>query len=120
MGYERIRGLREIGQRLDGAYEASKSRTFAVSATKLFDAFAKPRLRARWLPGSELRSASPRKRLRLRLSDGTSAEVGFIAKTASKSAVAIQHQRLPNKTTAAKMKTWWSERLDALGEVLGV
>src|SRR5690349_12709262 len=29
VGYERIRGLRDHGQRRGGAYEASKSRTFA-------------------------------------------------------------------------------------------
>src|SRR5262249_51166769 len=30
VGYERIRGLRARGQRRDGSYEATKSRTFAV------------------------------------------------------------------------------------------
>src|SRR5512141_590280 len=30
VGYERIRGLRERGQRRGGSYEAGKSRTFAV------------------------------------------------------------------------------------------
>ena len=30
VGYERIKGRRAIGQRLDGRYEAGKSRTFGV------------------------------------------------------------------------------------------
>ena len=40
VGYERIRGLRTKGQRRDGGYEASKSRTFQRSAGN-----ALPRLR---------------------------------------------------------------------------
>jgi len=41
VGYERIKGLRARGQRRDGTYEATKSRTFNVPIEKLFDAFEK-------------------------------------------------------------------------------
>ena len=40
VGYERIKGLRARGQRRDGTYEATKSRTFNVPVTTLFDAWA--------------------------------------------------------------------------------
>ena len=36
VGYERIKGLRDVGQRRGGAYEASKSRTFAVPLARLY------------------------------------------------------------------------------------
>jgi hypothetical protein len=39
VGYERIKGLRAIGQRMDGSFEASKSRTFAVPLARLYGAF---------------------------------------------------------------------------------
>ena len=39
VGYERIRGLRDIGQRRSGEYEAGKSRTFRVPLSTLFRAF---------------------------------------------------------------------------------
>jgi hypothetical protein len=42
VGYERIKGLRAKGQRRDGTYEASKSRTFNVPVDTLFDAWADP------------------------------------------------------------------------------
>jgi len=58
VGYERIKGLRAIGQRRDGTYEANKSRTFNVPVTTLFDAWANARTRRRWL------SAPPRRRNR--------------------------------------------------------
>ena len=119
VGYERIRGLRARGQRRDGGYEANKSRTFAVPVSKLFDAFTKPRSRGRWLPGVEVRSETPLKRVRLRMKDGTVVEAGFMAKGDGKSAVAIQHSKLPDAPAAARMKTWWGERFDALRELLG-
>src|SRR5215208_7845824 len=50
VGYERIRGLRDKGQRRGGGYEATKSRTFAVPVETLFDAFANTRRRRGWLP----------------------------------------------------------------------
>src|SRR6185436_1034919 len=39
VGYERIKGLREKGQRRDGRYEAGKSKTIAVPAGRAFRAW---------------------------------------------------------------------------------
>ncbi|MGZ8797442.1 MAG: SRPBCC family protein [Thermoanaerobaculia bacterium] len=120
VGYERIRGLRDRGQRRGGGYETTKSRTFAVPVSKLFDAFAKPRLRARWLPGKiTIRTATPQKTMRMNMEDGTLVAIGFTSKGDRKSAVAIQHGKFPDKSTADKIKAWWAERFDALSEILG-
>ena len=118
VGYERIRGLRDRNQRRGGGYEASKSRTFPLPVAKLFDAFAKPRTRSRWLPRVKLASATPHKRLRLRMSDGTPVEVGFLSKGEKKCSVAVQHSKLADKATAMEMKEWWAERFNALAELL--
>src|SRR5215470_4635421 len=40
VGYERIRGLRAVGQRRDGSFEASKSKTFAVPLNRLYRAWS--------------------------------------------------------------------------------
>src|SRR4051812_30391687 len=37
VGYERIKGLRARGQRRDGSFETSKSRTFDVPVSQLFE-----------------------------------------------------------------------------------
>ena len=114
VGYERIRDLREPGQRRGGLYEASKSRTFGVPVKKLFDAFKKS------LPSNaDVKSATPNKRMRIRWDDDTTVEVMFLSKAADKSAVAVTHQKLPDKSSAEKMKVWWGERLEALADVLG-
>lgn len=120
VGYERIRGLRARGQRRDGSYEASKSRTFNVSVSKLFNAWKDASLRKRWLdePGLKVRTATEPKSMRLGWSDGTIIAVGFYPKGKAKSAVAVQHTKLPDRQTADRLKQYWAERFDALDEAL--
>jgi hypothetical protein len=118
VGYERIRGLRAIGQRRGGGFEANKSRTFAVPIAKLYKAFSTARVRAQWLPDVEVRSSTANKRMRLRMADDAVVEVNFLEKGDAKSSVAVTHTKLPDKATADRMKAWWAERFDALAEVL--
>ena len=121
VGYERIKGLRAKGQRHDGFYEANKSRTFNVPVTTLFEAWAEPSLRRRWLNREtvKVRTASAPKTMRLGWTDGTIVVVGFMAKGTSRSVVALAHTKLPDRDAADRSKRYWSERLDALAEVLG-
>jgi hypothetical protein len=121
VGYERIKGLRAVGQRRSGAFEASKSRTFAVPLARLYRSFHDARQRKRWLPDVSLtvRSATPEKYMRITWPDRTSVAIGFLAKGSAKSQVAIQHEKLPDKAAAVRLKAYWAERLDALGELLG-
>jgi hypothetical protein len=119
VGYERIKGLRARGQRRDGSYEATKSRTFNVPVTKLFAAFANDRTRKRWLKGAKVRvrTATRLKSMRLDWNDSIIA-VGFMSKPNGKSSVAVQHAKLPTREGANEIKQYWSERLDALGDLL--
>jgi hypothetical protein len=120
VGYERIKGLRARGQRRDGTYEATRSRTFNVPVTTLFDAWADARVRRRWLNGAsvKVRTAMAPKSMRLDWTDRGIIAVGFTSKGKSRSAVALAHTKLPDRETADRFKAYWSERLDALGEVL--
>ena len=120
VGYERIKGLRARGQRRDGTYEATKSRTFDVPVSKLYDAWADKRVRDRWLsdPSAKVRTATPEKSIRLGLADGSILAVGFLPKGKAKSAVAVSQMKLPDKETANRLKQYWSEQLDALADVL--
>lgn len=120
VGYERIKGLRAIGQRRDGSYEASKSKVIAVPVSRLYRAWHDARTRARWLPDVKpvIRTATAAKSMRLTWPDGTSVLVGFYPKGAAKSRVAIQHVRLPDRGTATRMKEYWTGRLGTLAELL--
>jgi uncharacterized protein YndB with AHSA1/START domain len=125
VGYERIRGLRDRGQRRGGGYEATKSRTFPVSVEQLFEAFANARKRRRWLEEKvTVKSATPPKYMRLTWTDGRPVVVGFLPKRNTKgaktarSSVAIAHGKLPDKAAADAVKKEWAARFDRLGELL--
>jgi hypothetical protein len=120
VGYERIKGLRERGQRRDGGFEASKSKTFAVPLTRLYRAFGDARARVRWLPGVKLvvRTATRNKAMRITWPDATSVELYFAGKGAARSQVAVQHRKLPDKAAVTRVKQYWAERLAALEDVL--
>jgi hypothetical protein len=120
VGYERIKGLRARGQRRDGSYEASKSRTFSVPVTKLYDAWANASTRKRWLDAKDvkIRTATKPKSMRLGWSDGTIIAVGFYPKGKDKSSVAVQHTKLPDRGSSDRLKKYWAERFDTLSDVL--
>ena len=118
MGADRHRRL--IGQRSDGSFEASKSKTFGVPLGRLYRAFHDARIRARWLPGPEpvLRAATREKSVRWAWPDRTTVTVWFTAKADAKSQLALAHAKLPDRETSTRMKQFWTERLAALEEVL--
>jgi hypothetical protein len=120
VGYERIKGLRAVGQRRDGSYEASKSKTFAIPLERLYRAFSDKRIRDRWLPGVDLkvRTATRGKSMRITWPDQTLLVVGFLRTGTGKSQVAVQHGKLPDSDSAARMKRYWTERLSALEDIL--
>ena len=120
VGYERIKGLRAIGQRRDGSFDASKSKTFAVPLARLYGAFEDARMRARWLPGVDLtiRTATREKSMRITWPDRTSVDVGFARRGPAKSQVQLEHGKLPDPVAATRVKQYWAERLGALADVL--
>jgi hypothetical protein len=120
VGYERIRGLREIGQRRNGIYEANKSRTLPVDVSTLYAMLANARLRRKWLPHGleKVRTALTDKSMRLDWDDGTQVNVYFEAKGAAKSTVSVQHTKLASRAAADEAKAFWQERLDALSVAL--
>ncbi len=119
VGYERIRGLRVVGQRRDGGFTCTKSRTFALPLTRLYRAFKDKRTRDRWLPGITLRvtSATANKYLRIVWSDGSKVAVGFYGKGPGKSQVQVEHNGLTDQAAATRLKDFWSERLAALASL---
>ena len=119
VGYERIRGLRDRGERRGGGYSATKSRTFNVSVPRLFAAFISGKLCRHWLPkGVKIRSMTANKRIRFEWIDGTPAVVGFLSKGGGKSVAAVEHQKLADRAAADAMKKTWGECFDKLTDLL--
>jgi hypothetical protein len=117
VGYERIKGIRAIGQRRDGSFEASKSKTFPVALARLYKSWSDAKLRARWLPDElTVRSATPQKYMRIVWPDATLIQLVFAKKGAAKSAVSVQHTKLPDRAAVTAMKAFWEARLKTLGD----
>ena len=120
VGYERVRGLRAKGQRRNGTWEAHKSRTFPVAVETLFDAFSSAAKRKKWLDTKvTVRTAKKPKTMRVTWDDDTSVELYFLPKGEKKSTVTVQHTKLQSKEDADRLKQYWAEKLDTLGDILG-
>jgi hypothetical protein len=116
VSYERARMGRAVGQRPEG-FSVTAQKTVAVPVDRLYDGFVDESLRESWLPDGELRerTATRAKSARFDWGDGGSRViVGFEAKGAAKSTVALEHERLPDGEHAERMKTYWRVRLGAL------
>jgi hypothetical protein len=120
VGYERIKGLRAVHQRMDGSFEANKSKTFPVPISRVYRAFHDGRTRARWLPDVKLtiRTATKDRYLRLGLPDQSWVVIGFERKGPEKSLVSIQHGKLPDRAAVDRTKAFWGERLEDLKQLL--
>jgi hypothetical protein len=120
LGYERIKGLREEGQLLNGAYAANKTKTIGVSVKVLFDAWHSAAMRRQWIDdvAATVRTAKKPKTIRLQWPDGTVVVAGFEAKGPAKSVVAVMHTKLRDKRSQEAAKKAWGERLDALQRLL--
>lgn len=118
VSYERVRGMRAVGQGSDG-FTASVSRTMAVSADRAFDAFEEADQRERWLPGVDLRRRTATRPKNARYDwPGEDADsllvVGITVKGPSKCSIAVQHSRLPDAEAVREQKLAWRARLDDL------
>jgi uncharacterized protein YndB with AHSA1/START domain len=114
--YERARGLREVHETTAG-YQISRSKTLDVPITNLFKAWKDPKSRSRWLGDAALaiRSATTNKYIRITWPDGkTNVEVNFYKTKSGKSQVTVQHNKLADAKSAAKMKTYWGKKLERL------
>ena len=120
VSYERARDLRAVGEHVDG-FSITASKTMAVPVDRLFAAFVDETLRKDWLPDDKLRlrTATEPRTARFDWADGkTRVNVGFTAKGAGKSVVALEHERLADADEAERMKAYWKDHVTTLKEVL--
>jgi uncharacterized protein YndB with AHSA1/START domain len=120
VGYEQARGLRAVNQNANG-FAATASKTVGIAVRDLYDAWHDPKVRARWLPDApvEVKGTSDGKSMRMTWTvGGSSVEVGFHAKGAGKSQVAVQHSRLKSAAAVARQKAFWGDALNRLKALL--
>ena len=119
VGYERIRGLRELGQLCSGSFAASKSKTFKVPIATLYGACSDEAVRDRWMgEPTALRTAQENRSMRLTWPDGTIVALWFTDKGPEKSSVSVQHDKLDSQERRELEKEQWALRLAALRTLL--
>ncbi|OLT47888.1 hypothetical protein [Cellulosimicrobium sp. CUA-896] len=144
VAYEQERGMRAPGQRSDGTYEVSPSRSVAGTLPEVYALVADDDSRARWLGPAladvgagetlEVLGATPPSSVRLAWPAGA---VGAPASRPGRVTVTLYQPRTPDGTPAGKvrvsaqhgglasaddveaLKAFWSARLDALAELAG-
>jgi uncharacterized protein YndB with AHSA1/START domain len=120
VGYEQATGKRVVHEKSAG-FAISRSKTIAVPLAELYAAWNDKRKRGKWLAdaGFTVRKATANKSMRITWIDGeTDVIATFTAKSADKSHVALDHERLKDAKHADKMKAYWSEQLEKLKTML--
>ncbi len=88
VAYERIRGLREVGQSRAGLFTANRSKTFGVPLARLYAAFDDEEERRVWLDEAPTTRTRTERSLRWTWPDDTHVQVWFTDKGPSRSQVA--------------------------------
>ncbi len=115
VGYEQARGMRLAGQRPDGTFEATASKTVPRGVETVFAQVVDDAPRASWLgPGWRVVSATAPKRARLEDDGGARVTVEVTSVSAAKVRVAVQHVKLAGPEEVAEQKAFWK---DALGRL---
>ena len=121
VGYERLIGRRESGQKADGSYAASASKTVAAELADHLRAWTDEATRDRWLPAGtvSLRASQPGKSARFDdLTTGDIVALWFTDKGPGKASVSIQIEKLPSREAVDERKTLWKDRLASLASFL--
>jgi hypothetical protein len=107
VGYEQAKGRRAEHEKA-GGFSASVSRTVTVPIEEVHAAWAS----GAWLtrvPGAEITKATPPKSIRIRLADGTRAAVYLTAKSGEKTAIQVEHEKLPGAEAVEPSRALWRE-----------
>jgi hypothetical protein len=121
VGYEKIIGRRSVGERGDGSYYTSASKTVSAGIDAHFAAWIDETQRDQWLaPGTlSLRTAQEGKSARFDDNDfGGIVSLHFTDKGEGKSSVAMQIEKLPSKDDIEERKATWKARLNDLAAYL--
>ncbi|GAB4293639.1 MAG: hypothetical protein Kow0098_14650 [Ignavibacteriaceae bacterium] len=119
VSYEQERGLRDKHQKPEG-YQISKSKTFPVPVSEIYDLVASVAERKKWLKDYNFNVTKETKYKSIRakwIDNRTNIEIQFYQKDPQKTQVVVQHSKLPDSKEANKMKTYWAKQLEKLGEM---
>ncbi len=118
--YEKHIGRRVLGQR-GKTFSATATKTIAVPAAAVREAWLNEAMRARWLPDVELKLRPNKVEVAKRFDipdGGGRVIVSFDPRGDSKTSLAIEHEKLPDAAAAKRWATFWRDRLNVLKQQL--
>jgi hypothetical protein len=121
VGYERLIGRRAVGERADGNFSTSASKTVPAGIAEHFAAWVDDRRRDEWLAQGtlSLRTAQDGKSARFDDNEyGGIIGLHFTDKGEAKSSVGIQIEKLASRDDIPERKATWKTRLDDLSAYL--
>lgn len=125
VGYEQARGLRAPGQRPDGTFEASVTKTLRASAPQVWPYLAEGSERSRWLETTwPVLGVTEGKSVRFRAGEAERVLLALDvlpdgADGTPRVRVTAAETRLADAARAAQAKQQWRERLACLAEIAG-
>lgn len=121
VGYERMIGRRAIGEKSDGSFAASASKTVPAGIDTHFAAWVDERQRDQWLPPGTLALRTAQDGKSARFDDiefGGIVALWFTDKGEAKSSVSMQIEKLPSRESIDERKATWKARLNDLAAFL--
>jgi len=117
--YERARGLRERYETANG-FSVGASKTIDASVSDVFEAVETAAARKKWFPRGTFKASSQTKDKYLNGSWNESARlnIGFYAKGAAKSQIAVQVSKLDSKAAVDSERVAWKAALEKLKTML--
>lgn len=121
VGYERQIGRRAVGQRNDGTYSASASKTINTSIERIHATLVNETLRNQWIDGSAVRlltSISPKTARFDDLDANVIITFELTTESENKTALQLEGNKFLSSEDADAWKKIWQDRLAALAEYL--
>ncbi|MCZ7557420.1 MAG: hypothetical protein M5R41_13555 [Bacteroidia bacterium] len=119
VSYEQARGLRDKHEKADG-YSISVTKTLTADLSYVYAHWKNGRQRMYWLTEKfKITTARENASLRILWNDGSRVIVDFAVTANGRCRVSVQHEKLPDRVSAERMKVYWRGRLAALAGRLG-
>ena len=122
--YEYARGKRIYGQRADGSYETSASKSLRLPPDEIWPFIDDDDTRRAWLDCEfEVRSRTPGKSLRMEADDGSRIAVSLYVMPdgtdgSPRTRVDIAHSKIPSNVELVETKAFWKSCLGELAKLV--
>lgn len=121
--YEQARGLRVPGQKSDGTFTASATKTLAAPSDRVWPLLEGADRREAWAPGFDERGGTPGRRVGLRDAEGRRINLHLEESAPAKDGsprcrVAVDHDGARDPEEAARLKESWRAALTRLAQIV--